>query len=168
VIVPAQDRDLDPIARITFEREGGTYDQARQRAAHWFADAAADAQHNLLLVARAGRTVAGYARAGFVAGKKSDEYDVPEGWYLGGIVVAKAHRRRGIGSSLTRKRLEWIAQRGGREAYYFVNSQNRASIDLHVPFGFAEVRRDFCFPGVTFSGGGTGILFRAIVPRAKE
>ena len=163
-IVTAIAADLDAIARITFEREGGTYDQARQRAARWFADAQADAAHNLLLIARAGRAVAGYARAGFVPGKKSDEYDVPEGWYLGGIVVAKAYRRRGIGTSLTRRRIDWIAaERGAREVFYFVNSLNRASIDLHTPFGFVEVRRDFRFPGATFSGGGTGVLFRASV-----
>jgi ribosomal protein S18 acetylase RimI-like enzyme len=161
-IVTASAADLDAIARITFEREGGTYDQARQRAARWFADAKADAAHNLLLIARAGRAVAGYARAGFVPGKKSDEYDVPDGWYLGGIVVAKAFRRRGIGTLLTRRRVEWLSgERGAREVFYFVNSLNRASIDLHTPFGFVEVRRDFRFPGATFSGGGSGVLFRA-------
>ena len=41
------------------------------------------------------------------------------------------------------------------------------SIDLHTPFGFTEVRRDFRFPGVTFSGGGTGVLFRAPLAAIK-
>ena len=157
-IAAADPADVDAIARITFEREGGTYDAARQRAARWLA---ADEQQNLMLVARTGGKIAGYARAGFIPGRSDEEYDVPRGWYLGGLVVAEAFRRRGIGSALTARRIDRLAERGAQEIFYFVNSLNRASIDLHVPFGFVEVRRDFRFPGVTFSNGGTGILFRA-------
>ena len=158
-IVPAAAHDADAIARLTFERQGGTYEDARERASRWLAGTTDG--HNLLLVARLDRSVAGYARAGFVFGRTDEYADVPEGWYLGGIVVAPALRRRGIGTSLTRQRIEWVAGRGAREIFYFVNSLNRASIDLHTPFGFVEVRRNFRFPGVTFSGGGTGVLFRA-------
>jgi GNAT superfamily N-acetyltransferase len=86
---------------------------------------------------------------------------LPAGWCLGGVVVAPPHRRRGIGARLTQERLAWIAARA-REAYYFVNSTNRASIDLHAPFGFREIERDLRGPGLTFTGG-IGLLFRAQV-----
>ena len=46
------------------------------------------------------------------------------------------------------------------EAWFVVNADNRASIDLHAPLGFREATRDFVQPGVTFSGRGQGILFR--------
>lgn len=87
---------------------------------------------------------------------------LPAGWYLGGVVVAPARRRCGIGARLTQDRLAWIAARS-REAYYFVNSSNRASIDLHAPFGFREIERDLKGPGLTFTGG-IGLLFRVVLP----
>lgn len=83
----------------------------------------------------------------------------PAGWYLLGVVVAEHCRRRGLGRRLTQARLNWIAERA-RAAFYFSNAGNRASIDLHRPFGFVEVTRDFTFPGASFEGG-AGILFRA-------
>ena len=90
---------------------------------------------------------------------------LPAGWYLGGVVVSPALRRRGIGARLTQERLDWVAQRG-REAFYFVNARNRASIDLHAPFGFREVARDIRVPGLTFTDG-IGLLFRAELPRGS-
>jgi GNAT superfamily N-acetyltransferase len=60
---------------------------------------------------------------------------LPDGWYLGGVVVTPTHRRQGIAARLTRARLDWIAARAER-AYYFTNERNRASVDLHARFGF--------------------------------
>ena len=51
--------------------------------------------------------------------------------------------------------------RRARAAWFVVNADNRASIDLHAAFGFREVTRDFVQKGVTFSGRGIGILYRA-------
>jgi ribosomal protein S18 acetylase RimI-like enzyme len=82
---------------------------------------------------------------------------LPEGWYLGGVVVDPLQRRRGIGARLTRERLAWIAARAG-QAYYFVNERNRASIDLHARLGFRELARDIRVTGLTFTGG-VGLLF---------
>jgi len=68
-----------------------------------------------------------------------------------------------VGERLTRDRLDWIAARS-REAYYFANERNRATIDLHAPFGFVEVARDIRSPGLTFSGG-VGLLLRSDLSR---
>lgn len=65
---------------------------------------------------------------------------------------------RGIGLALTRYRLKWIAERADH-AYYFANTRNHASIDLHTRLGFTELTRDFVFPGVSFTGG-QGVLHR--------
>jgi ribosomal protein S18 acetylase RimI-like enzyme len=82
-----------------------------------------------------------------------------------GLVITPAYRRRGIGAELTRRRLEWIAERAG-EAFYFVNAQNRASIALHDEFQFEEVTREFTYPGVTFKGG-AGIVYRKTLSNEK-
>ncbi|GAA5197120.1 GNAT family N-acetyltransferase [Microbacterium jejuense] len=83
----------------------------------------------------------------------------PPGHYLGGITVDPAWRRRGIGAALTDARLQWIAARAAT-ASYVVNARNRASIDLHRRWGFAEVLRAPRLMGVEFEGG-VGLLMRA-------
>jgi GNAT superfamily N-acetyltransferase len=79
-------------------------------------------------------------------------------------VVDPNRRRQGIGSALTRARLEWVFERAD-SVFYVVNATNRASIDLHAKQGFEEVTRDFDLPGVTFVGG-HGVLCRAWAPGA--
>jgi ribosomal protein S18 acetylase RimI-like enzyme len=107
-----------------------------------------------LYVAQAGDDVVGYARLRL---HKAPRFD-PSGYYLGGLVVDPAWRRRGIGTRLTECRLEAAWAGGARIVYYFANSRNQASIAMHSGFGFAELRRPFEFPGVTFDGG-VGVLF---------
>lgn len=83
----------------------------------------------------------------------------PPGHYLGGITVDPAWRRRGVAAALTDARLEWISARAAT-AFYVVNVQNRASIDLHRRWGFTEVLRAPRLMGVEFDGG-VGLLMRA-------
>jgi aminoglycoside 6'-N-acetyltransferase I len=85
---------------------------------------------------------------------------VPVGHYLVGLLVAERARRCGVGQALTRVRLDWIEQQGAREAYYFANESNAASIALHRAFGFTELTRDFHFAKAHFPQGG-GVLFGA-------
>ena len=162
VISRASAQDLESVAQLTLRRDGGKPSEARDRAKRW---TTTSEEERLLLVARVGEAVVGYGRVAWVRGQCDDQFEVPRGWYLGGVVVDEAFRRRGLGAALTRWRLDWIAGCGAGEAYYFVNSINLASIDLHRNFGFVEVRRDFRVPGTDFSGGGVGLLFRAaLVP----
>ncbi len=70
----------------------------------------------------------------------------PAGHYLGGVVVGPQWRRQGVGSLLTKARLEWIWQRSDR-AFYFTNEHNDASIELHRRFGFIPI-----FTGPTIRG----------------
>jgi L-amino acid N-acyltransferase YncA len=76
-----------------------------------------------------------------------------------GLVVGRRWRRRGIGRALTRVRLDHVREQGAREAFYFANEQNRASIALHADLGFTEQTRDFHFSAAHFAEGG-GVLFR--------
>jgi aminoglycoside 6'-N-acetyltransferase I len=129
-----------------------------------FAADLARAQRELLVAAVPGsETLAGYGRISrFDPPPDSPANVAPAGWYLGGLLVARAHRRRGIGAALTRARLDWIFARSG-EAWYFSNARNDASLALHERLGFVEVTRDFVYPGVGFVGG-VGVLCRAARP----
>ncbi len=147
--------DVDPIARLLAWREGLTDADALRRATETLNAPG----KKLFLVAHVGGTFAGFGRAALVPPQPPPYEHVPPGWYLVGVIIDPAQRRRGIASELTRVRLAWIAQRA-REAYFFANSLNRPTIDLHERLGFREVRRGFTFPNARFDGGGLGVLFR--------
>jgi aminoglycoside 6'-N-acetyltransferase I len=160
IIRPAVLSDVLQIARLMVEREGGEADLFAQKLMREFERADLGAKR-VLFVAAAQGAVVGFARLAFcVPGDSAPPNNVPEGWYLGGVVVAKSHRRRGIGRELTKRRLDWLADQRATTAWYVVNAENLASIALHEHFGFNEVTRDFVQPGVSFSGNGIGILFR--------
>ncbi|MCQ9165814.1 GNAT family N-acetyltransferase [Arthrobacter sp. STN4] len=86
----------------------------------------------------------------------------PAGHYLGGVTVLQALRRRGVATSLTNARLDWIWERSGT-AWYVVNAGNLPSIELHRQWGFSEAARASRFHTTTFTGG-TGLLMRARRP----
>ncbi|PIQ25004.1 hypothetical protein COW36_16255 [bacterium (Candidatus Blackallbacteria) CG17_big_fil_post_rev_8_21_14_2_50_48_46] len=83
---------------------------------------------------------------------------VPTGWYLMGLVVSPQARRQGMGLKLTKTRIEALRPLTDR-IYYFANSLNRATQDLHAQLGFELLREKISFPGVDFSGGGQGLLY---------
>jgi ribosomal protein S18 acetylase RimI-like enzyme len=114
----------------------------------------------MLHVAEDAGRIVGYSRATYwTPPDDAPPNSAPSGWYLIGLVVVPDYRRRGIGRALTRIRLDAIAARAS-EVWYFVNAQNRSSLELHARLGFVEVTRDFWFPDLTFDGG-VGILARA-------
>jgi len=114
--------------------------------------------NRLWVAVHADRPVA-FGRARRYEGPTDAEPDlVPAGWYLGGVIVDEAWRRRGIAHALTAHRLAWIAERAP-EAYYIANLRNRPSIELHAAFGFERLERPFTLPGLYFAGG-DGALFR--------
>lgn len=162
VLVEATTDDVNGIVKLIVEREGDTWDAVLPKAQRWLA-ASPDAQRTF--VARLNDSVVGYGRASLVRNAADPSAPpVPEGWYLMGVIVAEAFRRRGIGAELTHHRLAWIARRAD-EAYYFANSKNLASIDLHRNFGFEPIQQDFRFPGAAFSEGGVGVLYRAALAK---
>ena len=147
---------MDALAAIAAEREGEPIEKWIDSFRRLLP--ACDSGDACALVAEADARTVGFGKvARFVPPADSPANAAPSGWYLAGVVVSPAWRRRGIGALLTRSRLEWIAERADR-AYYFANARNQASIDLHRRFGFVELTRDFHHPKVTFKGG-VGILF---------
>ena len=159
VVVPlARHLHLDSVVALAVQREGG--DPAAWRASLEDSLVAAD---RATFVGIVDGQVAGYATVGWLApGTGDPSSPAPEAWYLLGLVVDPAVRRRGVGRQLTSARLRWLSGRTDR-VWYFVSSKNRASIDLHAHFGFHQVATDLHFPGVSFTG--TGLLYAADIVR---
>jgi ribosomal protein S18 acetylase RimI-like enzyme len=161
---PPTRQDAPAVATMMAEREGATPETFLAKLQAEFARHDEDAKRFLLVAERQGEVV-GFGRAVYsVPAADAPPNHAPSGWYLGGVVVTPSHRRRGIGHELTRRRLDWLIERGASEAWFVVNADNRASIDLHAALGVREVTRDFVQAGVTFSGRGEGILFRIELP----
>jgi ribosomal protein S18 acetylase RimI-like enzyme len=157
IIRPARAGDWATLGRIAADRDGGD-PAARASALKRFLRAAGEGR-SLLLVAERDGAVVGFGKCRYIEPPPDAPPDHgPGGWYLAGLIIDMAHRRRGIGRRLTKARLEWIAARA-EDAYYFANARNTASIALHAEFGFREISRRFTLPGATFEGG-KGILFR--------
>jgi ribosomal protein S18 acetylase RimI-like enzyme len=119
-----------------------------------------DSLEHLLVVGETAGAIVGYGRARlFEPAPDSPADTAPCGYYLTGVFVVPGERGAGLGTALTRARLDWIGELAN-EAWYFANARNTASIELHRRLGFEEISRRFSFPGLTFDGG-EGILFRA-------
>jgi aminoglycoside 6'-N-acetyltransferase I len=116
--------------------------------------AIADPQRLFVVAETVDGTIVGWAKTHYF---DSPAESAPAGHYLGGVNVLPDYRLRGIGSALTRPRLEWIFERAP-EAWFFTNARNIASIELHARLGFREVARASELHGVAFEGG-VGILF---------
>jgi ribosomal protein S18 acetylase RimI-like enzyme len=175
VIRMATRDDAPALARRIAEREGGEFARHLEKVQ---VELARDdiGRRRVLIVAilgggggGGGGEVVGFGRIAYcVPAADAPPNAAPPGWYLGGVIVGPAHRRVGIGRELTRWRLAWLRERGVTEAWFVVNADNRASIDLHAALGFHEVTRNFVQPGVVFSGRGEGILFRLELGRGRE
>ncbi|WP_091707479.1 GNAT family N-acetyltransferase [Microbacterium sp. cf046] len=102
-------------------------------------------EDRVALVAVTGGVVVGAAKTHFHG---EPDGEAPAGHYLGGLVVAPGFRRRGVGSSLTIARLDWIWARAGRVCY-FTDETNVASIRMHEALGFRLLGRFPQIRGVT-------------------
>jgi len=161
-IRPAVSADVSELSRIEAARDGGDPAEFALRLESTLASTG----HGMILVAQHGESLLGLGKVSYFSPAEDAPANVaPQGWYLSGVVVVPEYRGRGIGRSLTRARLDWIAERD-RWAFYFANLRNRVSIELHQEFGFVELTRDFTFPGVTFEGG-VGALFRTHLARGR-
>lgn len=158
VVGVAQEADIEACAEL----ETGHYGGEVAESVPWFR-MELTAPTRLLMVARVGDTVVGYARA--TDYQPLDGYTAPAGHYLGGVVVRRAWRRRGIGLALTTARMDRVFAVADR-VWYFANEHNTPSIAMHARLGFREVTRDFTFPGVEFEGG-VGVLFCALRSAAE-
>jgi len=154
LVEPLADRHLDACVALAVQREGG--DPTAWRTV---LESGLDATDRATFVAFVGDRLAGYSTvAWLVPAIGHPTSAAPDGWYLLGLIVDPSLRRKGVGRRLTAERLRWLQGRTDR-VWYFVSSENHASIDLHTEFGFRLSVENLAFPGVNFTG--TGLLFGA-------
>jgi aminoglycoside 6'-N-acetyltransferase I len=126
--------------------------------ARWSREMLAPISERIVLVAAIQVEVLGVAKTHFHA---EPDGKAPAGHYLGGVVVPPSFRRRGIGSALTRARMEWIWSRSST-VYFFANEHNMASIRMHEALGFQSAGRFADIRGVTADDGRSElVLFKA-------
>ena len=160
-LVPIQTRstnldDIGYIADIHTARHGTPPDKGREWAERVIRRSIDESENWLFLIAEHDGTRIGFARAGhFVPPDGAPGNCCPTAWYLLGVVIREKSRRQGA------DRLAWIAARAD-EAWFFLDTDNEASLALHAEFGFEEITRDFWFPGSNFDRAG-GILLHARV-----
>jgi ribosomal protein S18 acetylase RimI-like enzyme len=105
-----------------------------------------DGRDRALFVAEAIGEVVAYGRVVLFRPDPATPDTAPPGWYLLGLVVDSAWRRRGIGEALTATRMAWVAGRADR-VYYFTAHENRGSQELHQRLGFAPLAGTWVPPG---------------------
>jgi GNAT superfamily N-acetyltransferase len=148
-VAPIDRAHLDECAALAVERDGG--DETCWKAS---LERYLDADDRVAFIALIDGRVTGYGTAGWFEPSHSDRAaQIPDGWYLLGLIVAPQSRRKGVGRKLTAVRLTWLATRTSL-VRYFVSSANRASIDLHAELGFQLTGSDIEVPGVTFTAEG--------------
>jgi GNAT superfamily N-acetyltransferase len=118
-----------------------------------------DGVQRALFVAEAHSRVVGYGRVVYAEADPDTPNAAPTGWYLLGLVVDQAWRRRGIGEALTRSRMAWVAQRA-RHLCYFTAAGNRASQELHRRLGFATMTGSWVPPAGKTEDAGTQQFYR--------
>lgn len=158
----AQHEDAADIAAISAAREG--LDAAKilpriegELALPIFGDKLA------VWVATSAGEVLGFGRARFDdQAEGTGPRAVPAGWYLMGVVVSPAWRRRGVGTALLGARLAWLAERTDR-AYSVTSERNPVSRALLESAGFVVIRRDVTHPRIKFNKG-VGLLLFAQLP----
>ncbi|MFJ9691599.1 GNAT family N-acetyltransferase [Kitasatospora sp. NPDC101183] len=152
VVAEAVEEDVAVLARLQARARGGEAGEWAVRIRR-----AIGGERGVVITAKVAGEAVGYASVAYLPEHPQD--CAPAGYYLTGVTVDPAWRRRGLGASLTRWRMEWVWGRG-EAVWCFVSAGNRASLDLHRELGFERVRSGPAFQGVGFAAG-TGWLLRA-------
>lgn len=149
-------QDVDGCARLVAGLGAGEEAVWRQTLMR----AMRDGQHRALFVAQARGQVVGYGWVVHWEGDPADAATAPAGWYLLGLVVDAAWRRRGISEALTKARMAWAAERSSF-VYYFTGHQNLASRALHMRLGFMVMPGTWIPPGGRPEDAGSQQFYRA-------
>lgn len=137
----ATDADLDATVELIAAHRGGDVEQWRRL----FDTALHDPQRHFVVAILDGRVV-GFGHTKLVEGDQDHDASPPAGWYLSGVTVDPSHRRQGIGTALTRARLDRL--RGSTDVvHYAAELDNTATLALHALFGFRDTGRRVHVPG---------------------
>ena len=127
----ASEKDADAIAKITFDREGGS----RNKSFEYYLERTKNELKGIelatdfnLIVAEYEGDIIGFGRSIYYDLEKIQvPYSAPSGWYLMGVVVRPEFRRYGIGHRIVKERVIHISE-NFNEIYFIVDVQNKVSI----------------------------------------
>ncbi|MBD0673529.1 GNAT family N-acetyltransferase [Streptomyces sp. CBMA156] len=157
VVAEATGDDVPVLAVLQARARGGSAGEWADRIHR-----ARRGERSLVVAAKVSGEAVGYANVAFLPEHPVDR--APAGYYLTGVTVDPAWRRRGIARLLTRRRMDWVWERDSA-IRCFVSVRNPASLDLHRELGFGHERTGASFQGIEFAGG-EGRLLRADPPRS--
>lgn len=156
VVAEATVDDVPVLATLQAQARGGSVDEWAERIHR-----ARCSEHSLVVTAKVSDEAVGYANVALLPEHPVDH--APAGYYLTGVTVDPAWRRRGIGMLMTRWRMDWVWERDSA-VWCFISARNPASLDLHRELGFRHVMTGASLQGIEFSGG-EGWLLRADPPQ---
>lgn len=137
--------DVENIATLRFEREGGDYQELIKDSEKLIQEML-DVETTGVFIAEIPGLAIGFSILRyFIPAKDAPTNSAPEGWYLLGINVKKDFRRRGVGSELIRARLKAIPESFDK-VYFFTNPKNLTSQLFHEKFGFTRINDDIVYP----------------------
>jgi GNAT superfamily N-acetyltransferase len=152
VVAEATGDDVPALAVLQARARGGSAGEWAERI-----DRARRGERCVVVTAKVSGEAVGYANVAFLPEHPVDH--APAGYYLTGVTVDPAWRRRGLARLLTRWRMNWVWERDSA-IWCFISARNPASLDLHRELGFDHVVIGAVFQGVEFAGG-EGWLLRA-------
>lgn len=117
----------------------------------------------IICVALIDGIVVGHGKLFRYSKEKHDvEFKSPEGWYLNGVIVDSAYRRKGVAKALLSFRESYVLEKEGGELYSIVSAENHPSISYHTTLGFVEQQRAPGYLSVRLKCG-EGILFHKLL-----
>lgn len=140
----AIESDLEATVQLIAAHRGGDVEEWRRL----FANALHDDKRHFVVALVDGRVI-GFGHTKLVErdadGDGGDNLP-PPGWYLAGVTVHPDCRRRGVGTAVTRIRLDRLRDVTD-VVYYAADPDNVATLELHAHFGFAPTGRWVDVPG---------------------
>ncbi|MFI6946749.1 GNAT family N-acetyltransferase [Streptomyces sp. NPDC050422] len=112
VVAEATADDVPALAALQARARGGEAEEWAERISR-----ARSAERSLVITAKVSGEAVGYANAAFLPEHPVDH--APAGYYLTGVTVDPAWRRRGIAKLLTLRRMDWVR---GRARLFGVSS----------------------------------------------
>ena len=133
----ATEADLEATVELIAAHRGGNVDEWRRL----FSTALHDVNRHFVVALIDGRVI-GFGHTKLVEREDDgDDDDVPPpGWYLAGVTVHPDYRRRGVGTELTRVRIDRLRDVAD-VVYYAAEPDNVATLELHALLGFSPTGR---------------------------
>jgi len=157
-IVKASDEDIFSIANLVSKRHKWPIQECIESVKKQLAQKG-KYQNLKIFVAKSNNHVIGFSKINyFNPNDHEQKYLAPEGWYLAGIIINQKYRRLGVGTKLTKVRIEEV-KKNTKKVYYFADSKNKTSIVFHEKLGFEFLTNQFSYPGCSFTEDNPPALF---------